>query len=221
VTNEPVWTRPRGERRRKLSRELLVATAIKIADAEGLDAVSIRRVASELDVRAMSLYGHIDRKEDLFDLMMDEVACQLVVHEPLPDGWREAIIVIARRERDVLLRHPWMVDLVARRPRIGPNALQHGEQSLAALARLDVDVTTAARIVTAVDHYMTGYCIRERMVREHGEEQALTEPYMREMLATGRFPYLQRAFDEGVQEQESFEQGLTWLLDGVERECGG
>lgn len=220
MTNEPVWARQRGERRRKLSREALVAAAIEIADAEGLDAVSIRRVAAELDVRAMSLYGHIERKEDLLDLMMDEVARELLVEEPPPDDWREAISAICRREREVLLRHPWMVDLVSRRPQIGPNALKHIEQSLAALDRLDVGVKAAARIVTAVDHYTTGYFIRERMERERGKTQALTEPYIREMLSTGRFPHLEQAFNEAVEQQESFEQGLAWLLDGIERECG-
>ncbi|XVQ10441.1 TetR/AcrR family transcriptional regulator [Spirillospora sp. CA-255316] len=219
-TNEPVWTRQRGDRRRKLSREALVATAIEIADAEGLEAVSIRRIAGELGVRAMSLYTHIERKEDLLDLMFDEVAGELLVEDPLPDGWREAISAIARRERDTLMRHPWMVDLAARRPPIGPNALKHGEQSLAALSRLDVGMKDASKIVMAVDHYMTGYFVRERMLRESGGERRGDDPYMRDMLATGRFPRLERAFNEGAEEQESFEQGLAWLLDGIEREYG-
>nr|BFE30981.1 TetR/AcrR family transcriptional regulator C-terminal domain-containing protein [Actinomadura rugatobispora] len=208
--------RQRGDRRRKLSREALVATAIEIADAEGLEAVSIRRIAGELNVRAMSLYTHIERKEDLLDLMFDEVAGELVIEDPLPDDWREAISAIARRERDTLLRHPWMVDLAARRPQVGPNALKHGEQSLAALSRLDVGMKDASKIVMAVDHYMTGYFVRARMLRERGGEQ----PYMRDMLATGRFPHLERAFKEGAEDQEPFEQGLTWLLDGIAREYG-
>jgi AcrR family transcriptional regulator len=222
-TNEPVWTRQRGERRRKITRETLVAAAIEVADAEGLAAVSIRRVASELGVRAMSLYNHIERKEDLLDLMFDEIAQQLVLEEPLPEGWREAIGAIAHREREVLLRHRWMVDLTARRPQIGPNALKHGEQSLAALSSLDVGMKVAARIVTAVDHYTTGYFIREGLLRdrEDGDQPgSVVESYMREMLATGNYPNLARAYKEGVEDQESFEEGLGWLLDGIEREYG-
>ncbi len=171
----------------------------------------------------MSLYNHIERKEDLLDLMFDEVVQQMVVDEPLPDGWRDAIIAIAQRQREVLLRHPWMVELAARRPQVGPNALKHGEQSLAAACRLDVGMKVAAHIVTAVDHYMTGYFIRERLLRDkqHGEgEGSVIEPYMREMLATGRFPYLARANEESVDPQESFEEGLGWLLDGIERQYG-
>jgi AcrR family transcriptional regulator len=222
-TDEPVWVRQRGERRRKLSREALVATAIEVADAEGLDAVSIRRVAGELGVRAMSLYTHIERKQDLLDLMFDEVAGELLVEEPLPADWREAISAIARREHDVLLRHPWMVDLAARRPAVGPNSLRHGEQSLAALARLDIDPKAAARIVTAVDHYMTGYFVRERLLREREDDPgkgSVIEAYMRQMLATGRYPHLARAYREGAEDAEPFEQGLRWLLDGIEREYG-
>ncbi|WP_352231375.1 TetR/AcrR family transcriptional regulator C-terminal domain-containing protein [Actinomadura sp. NBRC 104412] len=180
-------------------------------------------MANELGVRAMSLYNHIERKEDLLDLMFDEVAQQMVVDEPLPEDWREAITAIAQKEREILLRHPWMVDLAARRPQVGPNALKHGEQSLAAACRLDVSMKVAAHIVTAVDRYMTGYFVRERLLRDKQDGQgegSVIESYMREMLASARFPYLARASEESVDSQESFEEGLGWLLDGIERQYG-
>jgi AcrR family transcriptional regulator len=84
------------QRRTALTREAIVRAAILLADAEGLDAVSIRRVASELQARAMSLYTYIERKEDLFDLMADEVAAEVLVPGELPRDWREATVVIAR-----------------------------------------------------------------------------------------------------------------------------
>ncbi|WP_344949271.1 TetR/AcrR family transcriptional regulator [Actinomadura miaoliensis] len=216
---EPVWARQRGGRRPRLTREAIVAAAIEIADAEGLDAVSIRRVAAALGVRPMSLYTHIERKEDLFDLMFDEVNRELIIEGELPSDWREAITVIARREHEVILRHTWVIDLMARRPRVGPNGLRHGEQNLSALSGLDVDTATAARIVTAVDHYMTGYVVRERMLRDH-QPVHLGEPYVQQMIAEGDFPHLRRAMREGVPQQESFEEGLRWLLDGIERALG-
>ncbi|GAA2405835.1 hypothetical protein GCM10010191_12190 [Actinomadura vinacea] len=143
------------------------------------------------------------------------------MEEPLPDDWREAISMIARREYETLLRHPWMADL-ATRPRVGPNALRHGEQSLAALSRLDIGMKDAAKVVMAVDHYMTGYFVRGRLLRARGDDtDDQSEPYMHDMLATGSYPRLQRAHKEGMDDQEPFEQGLAWLLDGIEREYRG
>ena len=142
----PVWARDDTRRRTSLSREAIVAAAVAIADAEGLDAVSIRRVAADLHARAMSLYTYIERKEDLLDLMADEVAAETLVPGELPADWREATLAIARRERQTTLRHPWLVDLVTRRSalgRVGPNMLRHSEQSIAALAGLDADLTAS------------------------------------------------------------------------------
>jgi AcrR family transcriptional regulator len=215
-----VWDRPRGGRRPKLSREAIVETAIRLADAEGLDAVTIRRIASELGVRPMSLYTHVERKEDLFDLMFDAVSAEILVEGELASDWREAITAVARREREFLLNHPWVIELVGRRrPKVGPTGLRHGEQSLAALTGLGVDLATAGKIVTAVDHYMTGYVVREQT--QSAQENVLDQPYIQELLATGEFPNLQQAAQAGVEPSESFEQGLKWLLDGIEREFGG
>ncbi|MBO2451586.1 TetR/AcrR family transcriptional regulator C-terminal domain-containing protein [Actinomadura barringtoniae] len=220
MAENSVWDRPRAGRRPKLSREAIVETAIRLADAEGLDAVTIRRIASELGVRPMSLYTHVERKEDLFDLMFDELSGEILVEGELAADWREAITSVARREREFLLNHPWVIELVGRRqPKIGPNGLRHGEQSLAALTGLGVDIATAGKIVTAVDHYMTGYVVREQT--QTAQEGALDQPYVQELLASGEFPTLKRAIDAGVAPRESFEEGLKWLLDGIEREFGG
>lgn len=223
-----MWTRPRGGRRPKLTREAIVETAIKIADAERLDAVSIRRIASELGVRAMSLYTHIDAKEDLLDLMYDEVAQEVLIKGELPDDWREAMLQIARREREVGVKHPWMFELARRAPRVGPNGLRHAEQSLAAAARLTDDLESMLAIVTTIDHYMLGYTLREQNAHDVGENglqraqaSLLEQEYVRKLLETGEFPHLKPLFEAGVHGRENFEQGLNWLLDGIEHEYGG
>ncbi|MCO5969273.1 TetR/AcrR family transcriptional regulator C-terminal domain-containing protein [Actinoallomurus soli] len=220
---DPVWSRPRGGRRPKLSREAIVAAAITIADAEGLDAVSIRRVASELGVRAMSLYTHIDAKEDLLDLMYDEVAAEVLIEGELPGDWREAFRWIAAREREAGLRHPWVFQLAGRSPRVGPNGLLHAEQSFAAASRLTDDPRAMRAIVTAIDHYLLGYTLRAQHNREReaaGLGGIEEQPYVRSLLAEGRFPHLKPVLDAGIPAQEDFEQGLTWILDGIEREYG-
>src|SRR4051794_27652562 len=103
----PVWSRLPPERPPRLTREVIVEAGLRLADAEGLDAVSIRRVAAVLDARPMTLYSHIDRKEDLLDLMFDRLAGTVLEGEPLPSGWRDALVVIASRKRRVCLAHPW------------------------------------------------------------------------------------------------------------------
>jgi hypothetical protein len=91
--------------------------------------------------------------------MADEVATETLVPGELPADWREATLAIARRERQTTLRHPWLVDLVARRSmlgRVGPNMLRHSDQSIAALTSLDVDPTRKWRLLTAGDEPVPG-----------------------------------------------------------------
>lgn len=223
-----VWTRPRGGRRPKLTREAIVGTAVRLADAEGLAAVSIRRVAGELGVRAMSLYTHIDAKEDLLDLMYDLVAEEVLIEGELPDDWREAMLQIARKERGAGLRHPWMFELAGRSPRVGPNGLRHAEQSLAAAARLTDDPAAMLAIITSVDHYMLGFTLREQRFRDIGEngmrrayDSMLEQPYVQSLMESGEFPYLRPLFEAGIYGKEDFDRGLGWLLDGIEHEYGG
>src|SRR6266545_4502123 len=178
----PVWARDGQRRKSTLTREAIVRAAIAIADAEGLDAVSIRRVASELQARAMSLYTYIERKEDLFDLMADEVAGEVLVPGELPRDWREATLLIAQREREATRRHPWMIDLVARRSmagHVGPNMLRHLEQTLVALSNLDADQSAKLRLMAVVSDYTTGFVVREARERPAPEEGEGLESYLR------------------------------------------
>ncbi|MBM2615758.1 TetR/AcrR family transcriptional regulator C-terminal domain-containing protein [Actinoplanes sp. LDG1-06] len=221
----PVWAREDTRRRTTLSREAIVAAAIAVADAEGLDAVSIRRVATDLAARAMSLYTYIERKEDLFDLMADEVAAETLVAGELPPDWREATLAIARLERATTLRHPWLVDLVTRRSvhgHVGPNMLRHSEMSIAALDSLDADLTWKWRLMTAVADYATGFAIREIRERDAaaaGETEEI-QTYLRRLADGGNYPHLAALLDGGRPDpgDDNFERGLNWLMDGFARE---
>jgi AcrR family transcriptional regulator len=218
----PVWAREDTRRRTTLSRSAIVAAAIAIADAEGIDAVSIRRVAADLQARAMSLYTYIERKEDLLDLMADEVATETLVPD-LPADWREATLALARQERQATLRHPWLVELVTRRTmvgRVGPNMLRHSDQSVAALAGLDADPAWKWRLLTAVGDYSTGFAVREAREREaarSGQSEAL-EPYLQRLVEGGDYLHLAPLLGAAPAGDDNFERGLTWLLDGFARE---
>lgn len=214
----PVWAREKPRRRPTLSRDVIVETALTIADAEGLEAVSIRRVAADLGVRPMSLYTYIDRKEDLLALMRDEVDGEVLIGTDLPSGWREAITAIARRTREVVLRHPWMTDLAAHNATLGPNALRHVEESIAALRELDLGPRLTIEVITAVDKYVIGHISFEVANHSLGAASVAEQQYFGALLATGKFPELSRLATEilsGVPSDEEFERGLSWLLDGI------
>ncbi|MEV0166919.1 TetR/AcrR family transcriptional regulator [Nonomuraea fuscirosea] len=221
-----IWSRPSPPRRPVLTREAIVATAVALADAEGLDAVSIRRVAAELGARAMTLYSYIERKEDLLALMLDEISAEVLVAEPLPADWREALLLLARRERELVRRHPWRVDLVHQRVAVGPNGLRHVEQKLAAFDGLEIDRLTAWRFLAVFNDYMTGFVIREAVERAAPREQgiddaeraAVAEPYIRELVDGGELARLAPMIEQGVPgADDNFERGLGWVLDGIER----
>src|SRR5947208_16753906 len=128
-----VWERPEPPERpvpAPLSRERIVHTAIRLADADGLDAVSLRKVAAALDVGPMRLYGYIATKEELLDLMLDAVYGEI---RPAGDGWREVLRSVAERTRRAVHRHEWLADLIGGRPQLGPNPSARGRATLARL----------------------------------------------------------------------------------------
>src|SRR5207248_1746581 len=109
-----VWTRvPPSGRRPKLSREHLAATAVRLADAEGMAALSMRRIAAELDVGTMSLYHYVRTKDELLTLVTDAVMGEVVIPDtiPIPSDWRAALTLLATRSRAAMQRHPWMLDI--------------------------------------------------------------------------------------------------------------
>ena len=133
----PPWQRlpERRPRRRRdpISKEAIVATAIRIMDAEGLDALSMRRIADELGTGAASLYWHVGSKDGLLDLIFDELIGEVSIPDPDPPRWREQVKEIARTQREVILRHPAAVRISIGRIPMGPNALRYSERTLAVL----------------------------------------------------------------------------------------
>jgi AcrR family transcriptional regulator len=158
----PIWPRPeppgRGPRA-ALSRSQIVQVALLIADEEGLEAVSMRRLARELQSGAMSLYHYFQSRDELLDLMGDTVAAELLIPDAVPEDWREALRTIAHRSRAAFQRHPWL--------RVTPNLLQTS-QSVAKLAEAGHDPDLLSAIVLAVNDYMIGYTLRELAAGDSG-----------------------------------------------------
>src|ERR1700754_4378668 len=112
MTSEPIWGRPApGERKPAHTRERIAEAALRIADAEGFEAVTMRRVAAELGAGTMTLYHYVRNKDELAALMDDAVMGELLIGEDeLAEGWRDALAQIARRSYGAFQRHPWVFD---------------------------------------------------------------------------------------------------------------
>ena len=219
----PIWARPepRGRGARPaLSRKQIVDVALQIADQEGLEAVSMRRLARELRSGAMSIYHYFQSREELLDLMGDTVAEEMLL-DKIPDDWREALRAIAHRSRDAFLRHPWLLPTLQERPRVSPNVMRHIEQSAQSISSLG---ERGAGIVFAVDDYTIGFALRElaaggredraKGIAKRFREEA-QEPYIRYLLESGEFPMLSQFLTlDREPPRNSFDDGLDWLLDG-------
>lgn len=227
-----VWTRPEpGARRTKFSRDEIAAAALRIADEEGFDALSMRRLATDLGAGTMTLYHYVHTKDELLAIVNDTVMGELIVPDgELPTDWRAALTTIALRSRDVIQRHPWSLD-IKDDPAPGPNGARHFDQTMQAVAPLDLPLGEAFELVTAVDEYVFGHCLLERSNRSDdpgaGTEMAA---YLRDLVASGDYPALaaidrvhgiEGAFDtivERARDPRRFERNLNRLLDGFAAE---
>ena len=131
-----IWMRPENAatgRPARHSRDEITAAAVAIADREGLDAVSMRRVAARLGTGAASLYRYLESREDLLDLMVDATGAEYVFTAPTGD-WLGDLLDIGEQARAIMRRHPWLPPLLTTRPVLGPNGLVLLEHGLEALA---------------------------------------------------------------------------------------
>src|SRR5919198_5201141 len=159
--DQPIWVRPEpGERRPAYTREQIAETAIAIADAEGFEAVSMRRIAAELGAGTMTLYYYVRTKDELIALMDDAIMGELIIPDgELPDGWRDGIAEIARRTHAIFVRHPWSLESL-RNAEGGPNGFRHVEQSLAVAARTGLPADQLLELTLLIDDYVFGQVIR-------------------------------------------------------------
>jgi AcrR family transcriptional regulator len=235
-TPDLIWARREpGERRARLTRDQIAATAIALADAEGFEAVSMRRVAGELGAGTMTLYHYVRNKRELMSLMDDAIMGELLVPEgELWGDWREALAAIARRTKASFERHPWVLTAL-RGVEGGPNSLRHVEQSLAAAARTGLDPRQQLELIAMIDDYVFGYVTRGAAARAHAPEvEELLESvpsahieFFESLLRTGDFPHVEQLFGghdlrqalpklvELFADQGRFERGLQRLLDGI------
>jgi AcrR family transcriptional regulator len=225
-------------RLRGLSREDIVAIAIAVADEEGTAAVSMRRIARDLHVGAMSLYWYVESKDELHRLMLEGVHGEIEAAEPSGD-WRGDLAGYARNYRAALHRHPWAIDFLGVGPPSGPNDARNADRLLGALDGLGLDETTTMWALLAVGTYVMGAALREiQEIRWHRaadearaemteeEVAAARQGFERMIRGSGRYPHIAKIFDADVDpdapetRDARFEFGLGCVLDGVAARIG-
>jgi AcrR family transcriptional regulator len=229
---EPIWARAEpGTRKPRYTREQIAAAALAVADNEGIDAVSMRRVAQELGAGTMTLYHYVRTKSDLLDLMDDSIMAEVLVpDDELSSNWREALTAIAKRSQAAFTRHPWAL-LGLRGARGGPNGMKHFEQTLAAVSGLDLPFDQKLEVALVVDDYVFGHVLRfeqDGPGHDDEDERLATITYLGTLLGTGDYPHTRELFDEhdvgsGIEmmigafrNPDRFERGLERLMDGIE-----
>jgi AcrR family transcriptional regulator len=218
-----------------LTVDRIVAAATELADAEGLAALSMRRVAERLGVGTMSLYTYVPSKAELIDVMYD-AACR-----PAPetgddtsdgDGWRPRLAAIARANWDLYRRHPWMLEVMAMaRPPLGPNSIAVYERDLRAVDGIGLTDLEMDSVVNLVSVYVQGAARTAVDAAGSERDTGISDaewwdtyaPLLAKVFDASRYPVAARvgavageAYQAAYDPVHGFEFGLERILDGVE-----
>lgn len=213
--------KPRGKRP-PLTRERVVAAAVELADDEGIDALSMRKLAQALGVEAMSLYHHVANKDELLDGMEDVVFAEAYL--PTADGpWIEELRTRCASMREVLLRHPWGVGLLNSRRNPGMATLVHHDAVIASLRAGGFSIRGAAQAFAMLDSYTYGFVVQQlALPMENGEDEGDLAEAILGGLPDGALPHLIEMATDYVQREDysfanEFAPGLDLILDTLER----
>jgi AcrR family transcriptional regulator len=223
---------PRGSRgpRQKISVDDVVDAAITLADEDGVEALSIRRVAERLGIGAMSLYTYVGSKAELIDLMIDRVVARIPRGLDPSAPWRARLESMAREEWDHYLEHPWVLHVNTYRPPLGPGISDRYEYQLSAIEGIGLSDLDMDAVITLVTGFVAG-AARSRIDSLRARDSGLTDdewweanvPVLTEVMEQGRFPISGRvglaageAYNAPGDPLRAFEFGLARVLDGVE-----
>src|SRR5215472_11279014 len=221
------WQRApqRTARRRRdpITQEVIVVTALRILDSEGLEGLSMRRIAEELDTGAASLYWHVGSKDGLLDLLFDHVIGEQQVPAPEPGRWQEQLKEVARMQRATILRHRDIVAVSLGRIPMGPNALRFSEGVLAILRAGGVPDDLAVSGHLLLIAVVNGFTLDETADKQPGSEaSAPTQDAARNYIASlppAQFPNLTAVAGQyaDVDREERFELLLDLFVGGLAR----
>ena len=205
----------------QLSKQRVVTESIRLADREGVDKLSMRRLADELGAGVMSLYYYVANKDELLDAMVDVVYDEIELPTD-PAGWKAAMWQRAMSARQVLGRHPWAITLMESRTTPGPANLRHHEAVLACLREAGFCVEMATHAYWLLDSYVYGFALQEASLPfDTAEEFAdMGEDVYMPQLPPDQYPYLNEAaatlLAAGYDPADEFTFGLDLILGALE-----
>ncbi|MCW8375575.1 TetR/AcrR family transcriptional regulator [Streptomyces justiciae] len=228
-TLELLWDtgkRPSRGPKPTLTLDRIVEAAVRVADAEGLEAVSMRRIAGELGTGTMSLYRYVPGKGELLDLMLDRVQRPSENPADVGDGsWRSALEALGRATLALYRRHPWLLQVNQSRPILGPSALDGMEKILSRIKPMGLTDPELVSAIIMVDGYVVGAARTQLYQQEVERRTGLTDtefwqaqvPMLEKVMASGRYPLLATLSDDAFgTDFDHFEFGLQRMLDGLE-----
>ncbi|AQU68056.1 TetR/AcrR family transcriptional regulator [Streptomyces niveus] len=214
-----------------LTLDRIVTAAVELADAEGLSAVSMRRLSTELGAGTMSLYRHVPGRAELVDLMLDRVQGESGGSAADPDpsaaapGWRKTVETAARGELALYQAHPWLLSVNQTRPVLGPGAIGGMETTLAGLKDMGLTDPELISVLIMVSGYVSGVARTQVHAVEVQQSTGISddefwkaqEPILSAVMNSGRYPAMATlSADAFGPDFDHFEFGLQRLLDGLE-----
>ena len=213
---------PRAERRVPLSRARVLRAAFDRTDKDGVEALSMRKLAQALGVEAMSLYRHVRNKGDIVDGMVDLVFAEIGL--PARDvDWKTAMRRRAISAREVLARHPWAIGLMESRRTPGLATMQHHDAVLACLRNEGFSIALAAHAYSVLDSYIYGFALQQASLPFQTSEEAVeVADGIRRQFPVDAYPHLmeiavKHVLQPGYDYANEFAFGLDLILDGLER----
>jgi AcrR family transcriptional regulator len=218
----PDRVRTRPEERTALSRERVLRAAVAVADAGGLAALTIRSLAQELGVKAMTVYHYVANKDDILDGIVDIVFSEIELPEPGGE-WRPELRRRSVSARRVLGRHPWAIALLQSRTRPGPATLRHLDANIGTLRRAGFSVEMTAHAYALLDSYVYGFALSESALPVNGPEEVPdVAGSMMKLVSPEAYPHLvefstEHILKPGYDFGKEFDFGLDLLLDALTR----
>jgi AcrR family transcriptional regulator len=208
-----------GQNSAKLTREMIVEAAMSLTGAQGLDGLTMRKLAGNLGVQAMSLYNHIANREDLLDSLVERVVSEYEVPQ-IGSGWKIAMRRRAHSVHEVLLRYPWVITLILTRRNSGPHMFRFVNATLGVLVSAGFSYGLADYAWNSLDNHIYGYTIQEVYFPIEQDEYADVAREYQDRINTGEYPFLaeisaliMKGEYSGIHE---FEFGLDIILDGLD-----
>ena len=206
--------------RAPLTKDRVLAAALKLADKGGIEGLSMRNLAAALKVEAMSLYNHVDGKEAILDGLVDLVAGE--IEPPRPGGdWKSAMRRRAKSAHAVLLGHPWATMLFVSRMNIGPNMLRYVDATIGCLHQAGFSYPLADHAWTAIDAYVYGFTIQKRNFPLDPAQYAAAAKGFLHLIPAEQFPYLHGMSQQVISGRHDglheLEFGLELILSGLEK----